>query len=333
MKYALGGEATEAARAVAEVQATWRDCLAGRGHPDLRAVNVVSHQMHMWTAGAASKLAAWGASKAMRSGVRKLDDRPEAFAGAPKGVAVYEIDESLIDPSSLVAALASAGTGPLIRAGTGAITTEGDAAVVETDAGRLGASRVILCAGAGNESLLTLAGIEPGPLTQRRPLHMVLVRGAPFELNGHCLQMSDVPRLTITSSHDSGEIIWYVGGGIAEEGVERSDEAQIEAAKEELRTCLPWADLSEATWATLRVDRAEARTPGGKRPDSIVVRELGERLIAVWPTKLVLAPVAAQRVAEIMLDDPKRGSNSPSADAPQAPVAVAPWESEGFQWS
>jgi glycine/D-amino acid oxidase-like deaminating enzyme len=342
VKYALGGRATEASRAVADVQSTWRACLRGERAPDLRTVRIAAHHMHMWTAGAGSKLAAWGAKRALRSGVRKLTERPPAFDGAPKSVAVYEVDESLIDPASLIAALADAARAPLIRARTLAIAPAikpHDLTTIETDAGRLEARRVILAAGAGNESLLTLAGIDPAPLSQRRPLHMVVVRGAPFELWGHCLQVSEVPRLTITTSHDAGDIVWYIGGGIAEDGVDRTDEAQIDAAKEELRACLPWADLTSTKggvkWGTLRVDRAEGKSPAGKRPDSVVIHNVqGEAgpVIAVWPTKLVLAPLAAQRIADLLASDDKLPAPAPVA-APSPPIALAPWESEGFRWS
>ena len=60
---------------------------------------------------------------------------------------------------------------------------------------------------------------------QRRPLKMVLVKGKGLiDLFAHCIGSSSKPIVTITTHrHSDGDNIWYIGGGIAEKGVELSD--------------------------------------------------------------------------------------------------------------
>lgn len=117
------------------------------------------------------------------------------------------------------------------------------------------AACTVFTAGAGNAGL-------PWVAQQVRPLHMVMARGSvlPGRLYAHCLGVSDTPRLTVTSHYDaSGRLIWYLGGGLAEEGVKRDRVEQICAARRELAALLPWVDWTQAEFATFAVDRAEAR--------------------------------------------------------------------------
>ena len=60
---------------------------------------------------------------------------------------------------------------------------------------------------------------------QRRPLKMVIVRGGLQDMvYAHCMGASVNPRVTITSHYDKhGDIVWYLGGQLAEDGVNRSD--------------------------------------------------------------------------------------------------------------
>lgn len=163
------------------------------------------------------------------------------------------------------------------------------------------ARRVLLCAGVGNEALLRAIQVKPS-IAQRRPLHMVVVRDAPFELYGHCLQLSDKPFLTVTTDRTDDGLVWIVGGELAEQGVERTCYEQTAAAKVALAKALPWIELEQCEFDTFRVDRAEGRTRDGKRPDEPVVAEFGQ-VIAAWPTKLVLAPLLVDRIVEIFERD------------------------------
>ena len=121
---------------------------------------------------------------------------------------------------------------------------------------------------------------------------MVLVKGPTLKpLYAHCLGGGPKPRITVTTHPAAnGEWVWYLGGDIAEaDGVAREPAEQIAVAKKELGNLLPWVDLSQAQWATLRVNRAEPAQSGLVRPDNAFLADQG-RLLVGWPTKLALAP-------------------------------------------
>jgi hypothetical protein len=84
------------------------------------------------------------------------------------------------------------------------------------------------------------------------------------------------------------------------------------------------------------VDRAEAATNGGLRPDDAVVQHTGN-VLAAWPTKLALAP----RLTDLVLaeieppPDTERTATSPIElpnDWPTPAVAIPPWEMN-HQWN
>jgi hypothetical protein len=367
VKYTLGlAEASDASRAIAEMPGVWSACLAGRGGEgelDLRAAKVLTPSQYLWTTpGLASRIAGFGASKAIRTAVDKLspDQRPELLRDGPRGIAgieVYRVGEPVLDVRSVVAAIAgplqdriarvqfpsgvrfdlSDPTGPGEVRGLRAVEIlgSGDSAGL-----RLVPKRTILMAGQGNEGLIQIAsGGGPAVFTQRRPLHMVMMRDAPGPLFGHCLGASTVPRLTISSmGRGDGEWVWYIGGQIAETGVDRSESEQIRFARDELRACLSWLDLSRARFATLRIDRAEPLTEKRTRPDGPVLFEY-QNIMVGWPTKLAFAPALAGKVVEAM----RASGIHPDANAASkwvrpaaladAPIANFPWDEPSLAWS
>lgn len=306
VKYALSPAAAEAGRTLEAARMLWERALLGEGGPDLRNVERTASRMHLWTRpGLMGALTGTAASLAMRSGVRRLEAgeaRPEAFTSAPRGVSLWEVEEEALVPSSLVRTLAAQSGGP-IRKGEvfSATPREGGGVTLSIRLAegekQVDARVVILAAGEGNE--LLVQAFSDARLMQRRPLHMVVGRGAPCDVSGHCLnELSDKPRLTVTTLRGPyGVRCWSLGGDLAESGVDRSHDEQIIAARRVLNECLGWLDTAAMQLGTIRVDRAEGLSPGGKRPDSFVMRELGDTLV-IWPTKMALAPVLAEAVVE-----------------------------------
>ena len=192
----------------------------------------------------------------------------------------------------------------------------------------LAANRLILAAGAGNEALLRGLGIE-GIAMQSRPLHQVVVRRDCLPpLFGHCLSglRGLEPRLTITSHLDGngagGSWLWQLGGQLATDGVRRSSAEQRRHARRELEAHFPWMDWAEASIETYRIDRAEPRQPGGRRPDEAFAAAIGPCILC-WPTKLALIPDLADRVLKLL---PPPCGDSPTLNLPAPEIGAPPWK-------
>ncbi len=374
-KYALTGDASRASKAAATAASVWRECLAGTGPIDLRGAAVLAANTYMFTTpGVGSRLAGLAASKALTSGPQKLSrsQYPAAFADAPPGVAVYQLDEPVMDLPALLDTIAAPVRDRLLRAQSVQLRWQSEQSPKRkrgaevhltldttdtTDAGAAAAihltPRAIVCtAGTGNEALLAQLDLDADLRTQRRPLHMVLARRRAHgndlpAIYAHCVGLSDKPRATITSTTDAaGRTVWYIGGTLAETGVDRSPSAQIACARQELAAILPWIDLEGVEFATLRVDRAEGFDASGQRPDTPVVGgdkttttpvvHTPDTIIACWPTKLVLAPLAASAVLEhlrTLCEPAPKPLDTVPLDGPR-PVPAAPvWDRDDLRWT
>lgn len=331
-KYALHGALSGASEAIADMPRRWRDALAGKGELDLSGVRLLSEAHYLWSPGTlAGNLTSFFASKAVRGRVDHVtgDDLPPALQNPGFKGKVYRLAELVIDVPSLVERLAEL-SGDSLLAGTKIEPLlEGEDLIgLRVDGREILAQRVVLSAGAGNAELLTSMGLSHPPM-QRRPLHMVLVKGPTLKpLYAHCLGGGPKPRVTVTTHPAAdGQWVWYLGGDLAEaEGVARAPEAQIAAAKKELGNLLPWVDLSQAQWATLRIDRAEPAQSGLVRPDNAYL-SVQQRLMVGWPTKLALAPDFADRVLAALAHEGVHPTpQSPVVGLPKPPMAQPVWD-------
>ncbi len=333
-KYALNGNLSESARAIGAMPRVWRQCLDGAGELDLTAVRMLSPHQYLWSSDSLiSKVTGFFASKAMRSRMVSVQgtERPQLFQHPAFHGTLYQLDEPVLDVASLTTELVRQHgeccyqiSPEEMRLGSGA-----DETVITLDDGvELLARQLVLAAGAGNGALLAQLG-RTHPEMQLRPLHMVIAQGDIPPLYAHCIGSGTTPRVTITSYPlADGRMAWNIGGQLAESGVERSAAEQIAAAQHELQQLLPWLDYSSVSWATLRVDRAEPKMAGGRRPDSCFVQSEGG-VITAWPTKLAFAPrvadevMAALQVAGI---EPGDGASVELHGLKRPPLARMPWE-------
>jgi len=351
IKYALTGEAGRASRAISAMPAAWSAAFAGgtAGGVDLRAARRLSATQLLWTTpGLVSRLAGAAASRAIRSSVRRLgpQEAPPPFDRAPSGlngIEVYQVDEEIYEPASVVAALAARHHGAIARVDEiSSIAADADGVELRVLSGHaerlLRTRRLLLTAGAGNEALVAkLAGVTLSAPMQRRPLHMVYARGRLPQIFGHCVTASTLPRITITSHPGRAagdEVVWAIGGAIAERGVSMDRAAIIEAARAEVQACLPWLEIDPGVrWSSGRIDRAEGLMPDGSRPDEPVIHEIG-RVAVVWPTKLAFAPLVAERLAAWMQNDPRREHTSgEELGLTPCPIAAPPWDDAGWLWT
>lgn len=334
-KYALGGSLTGSSEAIADMPRRWREALAGHGELDLAGVRLLSDAHYLWSPGTLTgNLTGFFASKAMRGRVDQVKGEalPAALQDARFRGKVYRLAELVLDVPSLIQRL-QALAGDSLLAGTQIEPlrdAQGALRGLTVDGQPIEAQRVVLCAGQGNAELLEQLGLRE-PRQQLRPLHMVLVKSASLRpLYAHCLGAGTKPRLTITT-HPArdGQWVWYLGGNLAEaDGVARDEVAQIQAAQRELAELLPWIDLQDAQWRTLRIDRAEPAQSGLVRPDNAFLTQQ-DRLLVGWPTKLALAPDLSDRVLAHLTAAGIQPSSSPEISPPTLtpPTAgLAPWE-------
>ncbi len=331
-KYALIGHVTGSSEAVRELPERWGEHLSGRRLPDLSSVRCNSDHQWMWSAGdIPSKIANFFAGRLMSGRVRPLAGRelPGRFKSICKTNTVYQLHEPVLDVASLVQCLADSNKGRVFNAEAICAEADGDNMLLEVrthnETHCLAARALVYAAGEGNAEIETSA-------MQRRPLQMVMVKGDLPELWGHVIEAAANPRLTITSHKcPDGQIVWYIGGQLAEDGVARSIRQQIAATRQELRRIFPAVVPDSLNWATLHINRAEGIRDDGKRPDNPFVGRHG-RQITVWPVKLVFAPVVADEVLSLV--EAMRISKSRAdamIDLPEAVVGQYPWEQAVWQ--
>lgn len=338
LKYSLKGLVGAAASSIRELPDLWRRCLAGDAEPDLSGVRRRSDHCWVWqTRSIGSRLGMLGARAGLRVAPEVVEpgERPAALRECPGVVA--RVGEQVIDPASLLDALASRHPGRVALADIGPTlerTPEGVRFVLD-DGTSVEASTLVLCAGNGNAALRERLALDPGA-QQVRPLRMVLARArvdALPELQGHCVDRAHT-RVTITTDRDeAGRRVWQIGGEVAEHGAALDEDATIRLAQGELADVLPGLDLSHVEWATYLAPRAEGRTAGGKRPDDATIVRDGP-IITAWPTKLVLAPILAQRIAAMISPHADSGRErlgaAPAFDLPR--VATPPWSRPDTRW-
>ena len=331
-KYALHGALTGASEAIADMPRRWREALAGDGELDLSGVRILSQAHYLWSPGTlAGNLTSFFASKAVRGRVDQVkgEQLPPALQDPRFKGKVYRLAELVVDVPSLIERLANlAGDGLLAGQSIEPLFDNNEWVGLRVDGRDIHAQRIIFSAGAGNAELLAGAGISV-PAQQLRPLHMVLVKGPSLKpLYAHCLGGGPKPRITVTTHPAAnGEWVWYLGGDIAEaDGVAREPAEQIAVAQKELSNLLPWVDLSQAQWATLRVNRAEPAQSGLVRPDNAFLSDQG-RLLVGWPTKLALAPDFSDRVLQALEQDGIKPGHAPALpELPRPPLGQTPWE-------
>ena len=333
-KYTLTGNLTGASQAISGMPDRWRKALAGKGgknEPDLSAASILSEYHYLWSPGdIGSRMTSFFASKAVRGRVDQLkkEEFPAIFQHDGFRGKVYQLNEIVLDIASIVKALVSGLEHQTIKVdwseqgNTRLVSNDGKIDYIEIKQGdqtiRLKGKRYVTTAGEGTAELMKLWGIEK-PKMQIRPLHMPMVRlSHPEPIYAHCLGTTPVPKMTITSHPDKdGKWVWYLGGGIAEDGVKLSEEKLIATAKTQLANLLPWVNLDDAQWGTLHVNRAEPKQNKLLRPDAAYCQPVNNGIVS-WPTKLALAPNLADEVIRLL----EEAGVAPSAGAVEVPGSL-----------
>lgn len=339
LKYALNGDLTPSANALSNMPAYWKQCLSGKGEIDLSSVKVLSNGQYMWSLNMLTGIANLFASAALHSHVQAVTKAnwPSIIRDSAIKGKLYQLSESVLNIPSLITALANPNIESCIK------IDNATSCGLETDAlnnirhlnvkinkqnVKITAQKYIFTAGAGNKNLSS--NIPNSPSMQLRPLHMVLVKNfnlAP--IYGHCVGLGATPRITITTHIANDHTpVWYLGGKLAEDGVELDSAQQIIKAKEELAILFPKLDLSAAKWASFYVDRAEHKQDNGSKPNSATVFNNHNAIIA-WPTKLALAPILSDDIIEILKQQnilPQHNLPDNINNLPQPQISTPIWD-------
>lgn len=338
-KYALTGKLTASSEAVADMPSRWRACYEGKGELDLTQAELLSDAHYLWsTTSLTSRISGFFASKVMRSRSSELDKKslPEIFQHESFKGQFYRLDEPVFNTLSVVRAIAEPRKKSILPILQETLSHDDNQLSVQASDGKRYSchyKKIIFMAGQGNESLLSRFGHKK-PEMQLRPLKMVVMRGGENNkladmIYAHCLGASVNPRITITSHRDShGDIVWYMGGQLAEVGVAKSDDELITFAKKELSELIPWLDTKGSQWGVLKIDRAEIKKQGTTRPDSFSI-EQHKNVITAWPTKLALAPALADALISMIDEDKIERDADPSLpDWAQPDYADFPWNED-----
>ncbi len=326
LKYALSGSLNKAAQTAASMPSRWRQCLNGNGEVDLTGVKLLNEHYYMWShGGLRSKLKSYLGSKSLRGKVTSLpkDSYPAFFSKSSVNGTLYQLPDFVLDTESLLRKLVSKSPERIfsLKNCKYNFSSEENASKqrLEVIIGNkkivIDAELFIFCAGEGNTELINKASLS-SIKSQTRPLHMVYLRNPDLpRIHVHCIGNSFNlnPSLTITSHEaKNGDIIWYLGGDIAESGIKRSKGEQIKTAEKLIMKTFPWFQISGANWKSFFINRSEADVQNNYRPDDAVVKS-EENILVAWPTKLTLVPSLADKVLTKMAESgmaPQRKDDS-----------------------
>ncbi len=306
-KYALNGILSNAAQAISAMPARWKACLDGHGEIDLTNVRVFTEHQLLWsTKSLSSKMLSFFASKALQSRMQPVPkaQRSGLFADSSFKGALYQLDEPVLDVHSLLQNLTTSFKDRILKTPALPVTCQFENGQLKSlrygNELQINAQQFVFTAGEGMAELLPQLALKK-PQMQKRPLQMLLCKAkdpsTPLpQIYAHGLGSGSKPIATISSHPDkTGNIVWYLGGNIAEDGVGKDPDVLIQEAKALLKQILPWFTLPELDWVTYNVNRAEPKQSGFSRPDSAFVESHGNVHIA-WPTKLALAPDLSDKV-------------------------------------
>lgn len=355
LKYQLGR--SRGMPDTAGIPALWAQHMRGELTPDLSQVPQLSDAQYLWARGFVDgQIVSRLARRAMAGAVVPVAeaDRPELFQQAGFNGKVFRVAEPVLDTVGLLQALAAPLRDSILKVNwpTGVEIVAGKRPRVEIRHQQhdvtLLAKRLVFAAGSGNQDLLKFTRRKShGSLRrelrvdmQTRPLHMLMARGElPGDIYAHCIGRGSLPRITVTSHRDqSGEVVWYMGGAIAEGGIADTPERHIHESYSAVAKVMPWVDFSDVEWASFHVDRAEPYQTSGGRPKSFYVNDAAG-VITAWPTKMVLAPLMVEKILKTLTDADIQPSEGPASRAElgleafgQPPaVAARPWDTPR-QW-
>ena len=326
LKYAFAGKINKLAQSISAMPDLWRKALRGEGPVDLSAASVNADSQYLLIpSGFMGGLVKLVTKQALGGNVHEIHkkDWPESIKSSGFKGSVIFMDEPVLDVPSVLHALAA----PYKDSVREIDTPEDPLGFLERH--QITAKKIIFTGAASNHQIATLRKDDEGLKTQKRPLLMGFMKPAPFPLFAHLVGSSDKPVATITTHKDeSGDLVWYLGGAVAEREKEADPQDVIKAAKAGFKKYLPSLDLSAMQWGVWPIDRVEGKSnTEGWMPDTPTIHETKECYYC-WPTKLTFAPLLSDKIVQKLDTENITPSNTNSdwSFLPEAKYSKAPWD-------
>ena len=326
LKYAFAGKINKLAQSISAMPDLWRAALRGEGDVDLSAAKTNAESQYlMIPGGLMAGLVKLVTKQALGNNVHevKKEDWPEEIkASSFKGTVVF-MDEPVLDIPSVIRALAE----PYRNCVRKLDTPDDPFGFLERHG--VEAKHIIFTSAASNHEVARASSHDEGLETQKRPLLMGMLKPAPYPLYAHLVGNSDKPVATITTHETAdGQLVWYLGGGVAERTKEANPAEVYEATHKGFAKYLPDVDLSCVEWAVLPIDRIEGKSSvDGWMPDTPTIHSVGNTHYC-WPTKLTFAPLLSDRLVEKVgapSEQETDWSFLPEVDYTQTPWDKAKW--------
>ncbi|CAA0091291.1 putative FAD-dependent oxidoreductase [BD1-7 clade bacterium] len=295
-KYALAAKMTKAGNVIGEMPKRWKNAIGGKGDVLLNDIKTLAqHQYLVPTNHTDTKLLSFLGSKTMASRTKTITHKhlPDAYKAIGLDNSIYQLNEIVLDIGTVLTSFLNQYQAFMYQVEVNADDIgprEKNQYSIKTPAGIINTQHILLAAGEGYEHLNIQA-----PAMQKRPLQMVMAKGDLPPIFAHFVGRSNKPILTVTSHASNGKTVWYMGGNLAEEGVDKSASTLIDEARHHLNQMMPSVDTDQLSFGTFHVNRAEPAMKGLVRPDDAFIQN-NNNIIVGWPTKLALAPRFAEKV-------------------------------------
>jgi hypothetical protein len=335
VKYALQGTITSDMKAISDSEALllWQQAFQGLSDITLTNNCALINEQYLWSnSKLSSKFANFFVSKLLKSKVQKLNNYPEPFLPQYFTGSLYKLHETVLNLPIVLQELFEKIADNSIKIDNInlELTNNNISKFFVNISGEqflVKARQYIFTAGEGIKNFSKI--FNNGPLMQVRPLHMVAVKAKNLPmLYGHNIGLNSLPIISITSHKTiDNQIVWYAGGQIAEDGVNKTSAQQLIDFKKLLNFIFPWLDFNskEYSWGSFYINRAEHLQPNGKKPNSATWFKLNNAIFA-WPTKLVLAPMLASEIFKALNIKAESSNNNIEflAKLPK-PELATPW--------
>lgn len=328
LKFAIAGKVSTLAQSISAMPLKWRDALAGRGPVDLSKVSALADsQLLLIPKGIIGGVTKIVTQKILGQGVHELAPKewpePLKLSGF-NGTAIF-MDELVLDMPKVIEALVEPHKDCIKKI------------PFEESADPLGflkkhnikPKRIIYTSATSNHDIAKANDHNTGLETQKRPLLMGMMRGAPYPLYAHCIGTGEKPVVTITThTCTDGTLVWYLGGLVAERSKDADPKEVYKATCAAFSKYLPNVDLSNVQWSVFPVDRSEGKSKtDGWMPDTPTIHHTADSLYC-WPTKMTFAPMLGDMIIKTLAQDGvlPSGKKCEWEFLEEAPYAISPWE-------